>query len=134
MASFSSLRIDPKKDVEGVWFDYHKGIRLRIARHDNPKFTEAMRIMLKPHQHSIDSKTMSEETAGKITRQAVAKHILVGWENVTDDDGTPVPYSYETALTYLSDPNLRDFLNDVLTFSKHAEAFREQRLETIAGN
>lgn len=134
MASFSSLKIDPKKDTDGVWFDYHAGIRLRIARHDNPKFVEAMRLSLKPHKHAIDSGTMNEELAGRLTRQAVSKHILVGWENVTDDKNEPVPYSPEKAFEYLADPNLRDFLNDVLAFSKQAEAFREDRLKEIEGN
>lgn len=134
MPSIGSLRIDPKKDTEGVWFDYHGGIRLRIARHDNPKFTEAMRLSLKPHQHAIDTKTLSDETAGRITRQHVAKFILVGWENITDDAGNQVPYTPEKAFEYLSDPNLRDFLNDVLSFSKQAEAFREDKLKELAGN
>lgn len=134
MANISSLKIDTKKEVEGVEFDYFEDIKLKVARFDNPAFTKFMRASLKPHQQAIRDDQLSEVVAERIYHEGLAKHVLVGWTGITDESGTPVPYSYEKAFEYLNDPAYRDFKRAVETFAKRTEAFRVENLKALAGN
>lgn len=134
MGNLSAVRIDTKKEVDGVEFDYFEDIKLKVARFDNPAFTKFMRASLKPHQQALRDDQLSEAVAERIYHEGLAKHVLVGWSGITDSEGNAVPYTPEKALEYLSDPAYRDFKRAVETFAKRTEAFRVETLKALAGN
>lgn len=124
---------DPKKSVEGVWFDFDETTRVLVARSNNAKFQGAMRKKLAPHKIAIRTGTLSEVMAKKIMTEVMAETILLGWEGITEN-GVPVSYTPEVAAKYLGDPDLDDFRAAVIGFSEEAASFREQQLEGDAKN
>lgn len=134
MGSLNAIGIDLNKANSGVLFQYHAGITLRIARFDNGAYKEHVRKAMKPHTHAIQHDMLPEGVAEKIAKEAAAKHILVGWESVTDDNGNIVEYSPERALAYFNDPKLADFFKDVTAFSRQLERYRIDSVERTEGN
>ena len=127
----SLYKTDQTKEEEGVWIDFGNGIKLRIARLGNPKYNAYLRRIGKPHQMSIRNGSASQATVEDLTIRAIAKHVLLGWEGV-DEDNELVPYTEEKALEYLR--TMRDFYQQVLELSSDANQFREEELKEEEGN
>ena len=110
------MKIIPLNDntaANGEWVDCY-GVKILIARADNPKFKSAFLRLTKPHQKAIDEDTLSEEMMEDITVNAMAEGVLLGWEPFqTEMDGevTTVEYSVSNACTLLKeDSDLKDFV------------------------
>jgi len=132
MTKLSDLRVDPALETEGVWVDFAAGVRLRIARLANPRFQE--RIFALAHRNGAAESEPTKEERDQQLRRAVAETVLVGWDQVEEEDGSPMPYSPERALEVLSDPGLRDLYEFVLRRAQDVELYRRRRLEAHAGN
>lgn len=134
MASLKALRTDTLLEQEGIWVDYEAGVRVKVARLSNTKFEQALRTASKPHLRQIRSKRAPLDLIENLTREAAARHILLGWENLDDDDGTPIPYSPERALEIFNDPTLHDFYKFVMQISTDSELYRREDMEESLGN
>ena len=120
----SKLRTNDKKELEGIWVDYSAGMRVKVARMSNRNYVDFMRKISKPHRRRQRREELPTETYESLIRQAVAKCILLGWENMEDDEGVNIPYSHDKALEILK--LYPDFCNDIVDMSSDAEHFREQ--------
>jgi len=118
MAELNSIRIDQKKCNNGIWVDYEGDIKLLIARKPNPQYQDYLHELISNHPGEI-----SKGNDKDITMQAVAKHILLGWKNLSDD-GKPIKYSPKKALELLRDPSLRDLYEFILISAHDREAYR----------
>jgi len=137
MAKLSDIRVDPAIAESGTWVDFDLGIRLRIAQMPNPAFEREMRRLGRPYMRQIKTARLEDAAANpileRITVEAIAKTVLVGWEHLEDDDG-PVPYSPEKALEYLSDPAYGELLRFVRAVASEAAYFRAEAQKDAEGN
>lgn len=134
MARLSALRSDLTKEKLGIWVAWELGIRFRIARMNNPSYDAAVREALRPHRDRIRRGVMDEREIERLSLQAVATHILTGWENVDDDDGKPIEYSPEKSAEIIGDPRYRDVYDFVIDCSRRAALYRVHEMETDLGN
>jgi hypothetical protein len=130
----SGIKTDPTKETSGVWFPVGNGARVLVARITSPKYEEYLRKLGKPYGRAIRAGQIDNEAIEEITKKALAKHILLGWEGLENEDGTPIEYSLETAYKILTDPEYKDFYRMILDFAQDAEAFRNDAREEAAGN
>ncbi len=126
-----------KKDVNaaeaGVWINkVMDDLDLKIASAGNRKYIEALRNAMKPYQRNY--KSLGDDLFLEIQNKCVAKHILVDWRNLQDDEGNDIPYSYEKAFELLQDPENEEFRKLVISLSEESEVFRKEALEGLAGN
>jgi hypothetical protein len=128
----SELKVDAKKESEGVWVDVAEGLRLLVASGDSQAYRKYRNKLLKPYLHRVRSRTMSVEDMEKVTRQAMARHVLLGWENLDDDEGNPIPYSREKALEILTES--REVFNIVGDFANDQAMFRADLQEDAGKN
>ena len=123
---------DPALVEFGVWFHVDKtdptSARFLIARHNNHPFRLYLQGQL---TNRVDKP--SDEEIDKIFITALSKHVLLGWENVTED-GVEVEFSEERAFDLLSRPELRDFREWVAERSQDMNAYRLQKEEEDLGN
>lgn len=119
-------------ETEGVWVDVGKGIRIKIARYENPHYVEALRKKAAPHRAAARAGVMSDDMAEKVLNEVIAETILLDWDGVKDKLGNVVPYSRKEALAALND--MRDFRDLVLNFSKDLELFKLQQDEADEKN
>ena len=132
MGKLSKVKTDSKKEIEGIWEDYEEGIRLKIARMGNPLYDEEIYRLSKPVLKR--SREIPADELERISKQAVAKYILVDWENIEDDDGNEIPYSSEKALEYFNDHDLRGFYRDIILIANDRNRFRREFIEEAVKN
>jgi hypothetical protein len=125
--------LDQEKESEGIWVELGAGIRIRVARMDNPAYTKTLSKALAPYRHALRANTMDDETFHAIMARVVGKTILVGWEGL-DYKGEALPYSAKHAEMLLLDPQLKPFYERVLRIANDQEAYRLQQEEEAAKN
>lgn len=134
MAKLSSIKSDPSKAEGGVWVDYEAGIRLKVARMGNAAFEAFVRSKQRPKIRGFRAGKISDAEADALTREAVARHVLVGWEHIEDDKGNAIPYSPEKSIEFLADPALADLYQFVVLQASDAAAYKAEAEEDARGN
>lgn len=134
MANINSIKTDLNKENEGAWVDYVLGIRLKIARSRNPKYQELLRSITAPKIIEIREDKMELEDFNKLMAEVRAKTILLGWENIEDTDGKPIPYSSVKALEFFKNPELKDFYKFVVAVSENADQYKKELVEASEKN
>lgn len=125
MANIELIKTDVDKETNGVWVDFALGIRLKIARARNPKYTEFLRNLVEPKRQDIRDDKMDIEDFSDLLLKVRAKTILLDWENLEDEIGNQIPYSYEKALELFRNPELKDFYKFVTTIAEDADQFKK---------
>lgn len=132
MGSLNQIRIDPEKERDGVWVDFEAGISLKIAPVGNPDYEAELSKLQKPHIRSIRRGGTGLMTP--FIKEAMAKHVLLDWSGITDDEGNEIRYSAEKALEFFNDPSLRVFYQFVREMAVDESNFRLETFEESAGN
>jgi len=125
------FKTDEKLEISGVWEDVGNGIRVKVARFNNTAHKRVMEQLMKPHQHAMRTKSMSEEVAEKLLVKGMAKTILLDWEGV-EVDGKPIQHSVKNAEQILSD--FKDFRDLISNISTSMEIYRIQETEETEKN
>lgn len=137
-----SLRTDKDAETKGRWVDAGAGLRLLVARVGNPEYQRYLSLLLKPLREEAGGVgQVDPEKVEKVTRKAMAKHVLLGWENLCvpkDGDAfaeepelVQVPYSVQKAEEFLA---ISDFAEVVASYARSSETFRIKATETTKGN
>ena len=133
MAKLKALRTDLELEQTGVEVEFG-GIKFKVARASNPAAVELGKKLLRRWQMQHPGAKLSVEEGREITARVFAKHVLVGWSEMEDDSGNPVPYSEDKAFEILNDPEFKDVFEFIDQTAGRSELFRRQRIEEIAGN
>lgn len=133
MAKLSTIKIDNDK-ASGIWVEYSLDIKLKIASLRNKGYQAFIRKEGKEYQVQIAHGVLNDEALEPIFIRALAKHVLVDWKNIEDDDGSPIPYSQEKAEEILANPEYRDLLDFVMATAQDRERYRVEVDEAIEGN
>lgn len=135
MPSISRFATDTKKEKEGVWCDAGAGLRVLIRRINNPDSQAYLRRYARTLGRALKHGSADESTTKQvedISKVNIAKNVLVGWENLQDEEGVNIPYSSDKALDLLN--SYPDFLTMVLEFAGDADLFRTESIEDVKGN
>jgi len=120
MGSLKNIREDNVALNEGKWFDWVEGIRLLIASSDCSGYQlEMERQALTRATADLEQ---DQDAIQVDMRVAAGKFLLLGWENIQDDDANDIPYSEDQAVRWLSDPDyfpLYRFVRDKATSAKN---------------
>lgn len=116
---------------EGVWFDVTTNTdktkcRVKLRRHGrgNKHWVTAFRD--RTANRDMENVTVEEDES--ITADVFVEACVVDWEHFQpEDDGADVPFSKETALTILSDPDWIDLLKDWQTKANTLTAFQDKQ-------
>lgn len=120
----SAYKTDRKREIEGRWVSGSRGGQYRVARISNPKYKAYRDRLLKPHRRSIDADSMDPEKLRELLARAVARHILLDWKDVEDDDGKPIVYTSQVGEQALIE--VPDLYDEIL---RHADNFEDFALE-----
>lgn len=138
MGKLSSLKSDPKQDLEGIDMPYDGGVVWKVARWGNPRFNSCIQKTLlslsPPERRRISEKLDEGDMSADFMREAVARFILVGWSNLDDDDGNPIPYTYDQSLKICVEPEYDIVFQEICNFARDVSKYRQTAVEEIAGN
>ena len=124
-------KTDKDAESEGVWEDCGEGLRVKVARANNPHHQRVIENMMRPYRRQISNGRLSNEKMTEITVKAMAECLLIDWEGV-EIDGKNVPYSREAALDLLTE--YKDFREDVAELAQTMELFRATEIEEAEKN
>lgn len=128
MNLYKNFETDKKCETEGIEVRYGDDEEtaptfvVKRAGGSNTGYQKAMRKALRPFQKLIAHDLMTPEQENSVIKKVFINHLLIGWRNVSDRDGNPLPFSKENAEKLFSD--LPDLLEDLVSQSKNASAFK----------
>lgn len=128
---FSSFKTDKAKVNNGTRIELPGGLVLIIARFGNTRFANYITkhgSKFSKVPYAIDD---DDDDGDPIVREAIARYILLGWENLEDDDGNNIEYSVETAIELLKE---EEFRKVVIAESQDIDNFRLTETKETAKN
>lgn len=132
---YSQYETNKETETNGKFFNYGetedgKQIRFKLALmyRTNKNYAKALDRVTKQNARAIELGSMSVAQSEKLVLDLFVKHILLGWENVLDRDGSELVFSQENAVRLLTDlPTLYDRLQaDAREVSNFLEKEREE--------
>jgi len=97
MADIQQLMLDPDKQDKGVWVKYDLDTELLIGNTNSQEFRKACSDLLEPYRQKIRTKGIEFTERVEIIKPAIAKHLLKGWKNLTEN-GKQLSFSPKEAL------------------------------------
>jgi len=128
----SSIAINEELEVAGVWHDVGDGLRLKIARANNPRYVRLFNELVAPYRRMIQAGTLPDDKQAALTAEAVSKTILLDWEGM-HIDGVATPYSQPLAKQILEQPRYTSFFTLVMTLAQDEAAYREREIQIDLG-
>ncbi len=128
----NNLKTNKDMETEGVWIDEEGGLRLKIARLNNPNYKRAIARGSKPYRKQIANGAIDKigDKMEEVVRKAYAKHILLDWKNLVED-GIELEYSEAEAYRLLG---IQEFFEIVESHAQDAELYRDAEREESEGN
>lgn len=128
---------DQSLEEEGVWVDFGDGLQVKIRRLNSKHSRETRRKLEKPYSTQFRGREMPDSLQETLLNQQMSKSIVVDWKGVDDPyadvkpgdkDAPALAHSEENVLKLLSDPEFKDFRDDILTAAMERTTFeKEQR-------
>lgn len=146
MSLYSQFKSDTNLEKTGILIQYgfvtqpngdpdlNKPISFRIARAggSNQAYAKRVEAETKPYRRQIQTETIDTKVAEQIMKKVFVETVLLGWENVQDEEGKELAFTKENALKLLTD--LPDLYDDLVRQSNKAALFRAEVREADAGN
>lgn len=136
---YSQFKTDTNVEKEGVILTYgmnskKKPIQIRIARAGgaNTRYSKLLEAATKPYRRQLQNETMDNDLAEQITQKVYAQSVILGWENVEDENGNEMAFSVENCMKLFKD--LPDLWSDIQTQATRAALFRADILEADSKN
>lgn len=127
---------DTSLEEEGVWVDYGDGLQVKVRRLNSKHSRDVRRKLEKPYAAQFRSRDMPDSLQEELLNKQMAQSIVVDWKGVEDPytqvpegkEAPPLAYSPENVLKIVSDPEFKDFREDILTAAMERTTFeKEQR-------
>lgn len=139
MSLYKQFKTDPNYESQGITLEYGntpngKPIRIKIARAggSNSKFLKVLEIKSKPYRRQLQNETIDPKIADNILMEVFAETVVLGWENVEEENGTPMPFTKENCLRLFRD--LPDLFADIREQASRAALFKAEIKELSTKN
>lgn len=139
MSLFKQFKTDPDLETKGIFINFGETkdgriINFRLARAggSNKAYEKAMELATKPIRRQLMNDTVDNAQLLRITRKVFAETVVLGWENVEDEDDKPIPFSKENCLKLFEE--LPDLFLDVQEQARKAVLYRSVNLQADSGN
>lgn len=86
------------------------GVRVSVRASDHPEYQNALTVGFERKRRASKDPNVRAE----IVNRAIAKHLLFGWEGITDDDDKPIEFDRATVVEWAKDRAYRRFFDAVL--------------------
>lgn len=121
-------------EVNGVIVTFGDAGKIRIARAGgaNERFAAAFEKKTRGKRREIEAGTLPISEQRRLSVEAFAETVVLGWEGITDRDGKPLDFNRANVIKLLTElPDLFDRLREEATSMTN---FQVQALEADAGN
>lgn len=114
--------------------DLERPISFRIARAggSNTPYHKRVEAKVKPYRRQIQTETIDPKVAENLMLEVFCETVLLGWENVQDENGQDIEFTKDNAMKLFTD--LPDLYKDLQEQANKAALFRAEIREGEAGN
>jgi hypothetical protein len=123
-------RIDIGLEDAGVWKTHPDGWSVRVRSSNSPRVLRILGAAFASKLGEVGGKTLALADQERAAREVYAREVLIDWKDI---DEAPA-YSTESALKFMTDPELRGFQEFVVNASADVDAFERKGGEAILGN
>lgn len=133
VSPYAQFGTDKEAEKVGIVLDYGD-YRIRVARAGgaNAKFQELFRDRMRPHWRKQQNGTLSEELANDILIGCFVDAVVLGWEDVVDLAGNPIPFNRNNAIKLFTE--VPELFRDVREQSADYHNFRLAEVNGALGN
>lgn len=133
----SELKVDTGKMRNGVWERITDDFEVCVAHSNVPAYLAFLQKNARGHGRAfmkgrLDEKTM--QAIKPVIKEATARHLLLDWRGLQEENGDEIPFSVEKAVEILTDPECEPLFNMIVEISQDESLFRAQQDEDDAGN
>lgn len=139
MSLFKQFKMDAQKQDEGVLVCYGEnsdktipGFRILRQNASNQRYARTLERETAPYRRLIALGTLDNKLSERIFMRVFCLSVLVGWENVYDEQGQPIPFNVDNAMKLFNE--LPDLYDDLVSQSSKAALFRQDANEADAKN
>jgi hypothetical protein len=141
MSLYKHFKTDTAAEQKGVVLEYPHlanddgsvpSVRIARAGGSNDAYLKCIDVKFKPHRRAIQNGTLPRKIWEKLTREAFAETVVIGWENVQDETGKSITFSKDAALKLLED--LPELFKDIQEQSSDIALYRADVQEMSAKN
>lgn len=131
---YSVFANDTSREQQGVTINLGETGSIQVARAggSNVRFEKRLAELTKDHRRAIQNGLMDEKQAKQILAQVFAETVVIGWSNLTDQAGQPLPFTVDNAKKLLVD--LPDLFTLIQQTAQDQTLFRQELLEGDAKN
>ena len=127
---YSAFKTNDGLETQGVWVDYATGgekpARFRIARAggSNRKYGRILDAKTKPVRRLMEIGALDDVVSDRLHAEVYAESVILGWEDVTDEQGADLPFTKENCVKLLLD--LPDLFRDLRSMATSLALFRAE--------
>lgn len=129
---YAMFKGDAKAEVEGIEVPFGDAT-FRVARVGGANAARIAKIneaVTRPYRRQMELNLLPQEKVIDINVEVFVRGVLLGWENVEDENG-PLPYTVENAKKLLKD--LPEVFNELMKVATDRDSFKAE-LENDAKN
>ena len=130
----SQVYTDPELRRKGHRFRYSGDFHIVVTALPNPEFSAFVRDRSRIVSIRGKSGDLDREALDEVTMEAVATHVVMGWDGLEEDDGAVIPYSPSMALEIFRNPEGGDVYRAVQEEASDLSNFRAKVEEQDRGN
>jgi hypothetical protein len=128
---YDLFETDKSAETQGVVLDYgHFRITIRRAGGANTAFARRLEAKIKPYRHAFNSGTLDDAIAKRIMVEVYAETVVIGWDDVTDRHGNPLPFTVPNCVQLFTD--LPELFANVQEQATSLALFRAEEVEEAA--
>lgn len=134
MSLYKQFKTDEQVEKQGLTLNFADGISIVIARAggSNDRYFKRMEVLTKPYRRQIEAGTADRKVLQAVIIEVFAETVLLGWENVTDEEGKPLEFNKLNAIKVLTD--LPDLFAEIQEQAGKSALFRLSLNEQDAKN
>lgn len=133
---------DTSLEEEGVWVDFGDGLKVRVRRLSSKHSRDTRRKLEKPYSTQFRGREMPDSLQEQLLNKQLAESIVVDWEGVDDPyaknaegkEAPSLPCTPDNVLKIMSDPEFKDFREDILTAAMERTTFEKEQREVAEKN
>jgi len=121
-----------KAKQDQVWVDEQDGLRLLIGRFNSPLYKKCLKEFAGTKAKQFAQGRVSEDEAKDYLYKVAAHSLVLGWENMQDEDGSDLDYSPEIAIECFKD--VPEFYDLIFQYSREYSLFFVENKKAELGN
>lgn len=121
-------------EENGAWTAFDGGVNLKIRRLNSAASLGARRVAEDLYKDELRGSGDKSDVNQKIAIYQFANGVITDWDLTDAETGEAIPYTAETAIEILSDPEMKEFAFELFLKSNNRATFHADNVKADVKN